>query len=89
MIFRAEEPGPTMQHDDNLRADLPNFMTHLGVRDDGERHEADQVHNLSRAGNRCWCDTISVAFRKALSKEASPRARLICALSRIAACSQS
>jgi threonine synthase len=39
-----------MQHDDNLKANLPSFVTHLECAMTGERHEADQVHNLSRAG---------------------------------------
>jgi threonine synthase len=70
MIFRAEEPGPTMQHDDNLRADLPNFMTHLECAMTGERHEADQVHNLSRAGKPLLVRYDLGGVRKALSKEA-------------------
>jgi threonine synthase len=39
-----------MPHDDNLKARLPSFVTHLECAMTGERHEADQVHNLSRAG---------------------------------------
>src|SRR3972149_1201540 len=39
-----------MQHDDNLTAKLPHFVTHLECAMTGERHEADQIHNLSRAG---------------------------------------
>ena len=40
----------TMHHDDNLTAKLPCFVTYLECAMTGERHEADQVHNLSRAG---------------------------------------
>ena len=39
-----------MQYDDNLKAKLPNFVTHLECAMTGERHEANQIHNLSRAG---------------------------------------
>ena len=39
-----------MQHDDNLTAKLPSFVTHLECAMTGERYESDQVHNLSRAG---------------------------------------
>ena len=31
-----------MQHDDNLTADLPSFVTHLECAMTGERYEADQ-----------------------------------------------
>jgi len=36
----------SMQYDDNLTAKLPSFVTHLECAFTGERHEADQVHNL-------------------------------------------
>ena len=39
-----------MRHDDNLTADLPSFVTHLECSMTGERHEADQVHNLLCVG---------------------------------------
>ena len=39
-----------MQYDDNLSGKRPSFVTHLECAMTGERHEADQVHNLSRAG---------------------------------------
>ena len=39
-----------MQYDDNLTAERPSFVTHLECAMTGERHEADQIHNLSRAG---------------------------------------
>jgi len=34
----------------NLTADRPTFVTHLECSMTGERYEADQLHNLSRAG---------------------------------------
>src|SRR5262245_42009244 len=39
-----------MRYDDNLKANLPSFVTHLECAMTGEHHGADQVHNLSRAG---------------------------------------
>ena len=39
-----------MQHDSNLTAERPTFVTHLECAMTGERYPADQVHNLSRAG---------------------------------------
>jgi threonine synthase len=39
-----------LAHDDNLTADRPSFVTHLECALTAERYEADQVHNLSRAG---------------------------------------
>ena len=35
---------------DNLTADRPTFVTHLECSLTGERYEADELHNLSRAG---------------------------------------
>ena len=58
-----------MQHDDNLTADLPSFVTHLECAMTGERHEADQVHNLSRAGKPLLVRYDLEGIRKALSKE--------------------
>jgi threonine synthase len=58
-----------MQHDDNLTTDLPSFVTHLECAMTGERHEADQVHNLSRAGKPLLVRYDLAGIRKALSKE--------------------
>ena len=58
-----------MQHDDNLTADLPSFVTHLECAMTGERHEADQVHNLSRAGKPLLVRYDLEGVRKALTKE--------------------
>jgi threonine synthase len=59
-----------MQHDDNLTAKLPSFVTHLECALTGERHAADQVHNLSRAGKPLLVRYDLAGVRKALSKEA-------------------
>ncbi len=58
-----------MRHDDNLTADLPSFVTHLECAMTGERHEADQVHNLSRAGKPLLVRYDLVGVKKALTKE--------------------
>src|SRR5690242_8163451 len=58
-----------MQHDDNLTAKLPSFVTHLECAMTGERHEADQVHNLSRAGKPLLVRYDLAGVRKAFSKE--------------------
>jgi threonine synthase len=59
-----------MPHDDNLKADFPSFVTHLECAMTGERYEADQVHNLSRAGKPLLVRYDLAGIRKALSKEA-------------------
>ena len=58
-----------MRHDDNLTADLPTFVTHLECSMTGERHEADQVHNLSRAGKPLLVRYDLAGVKKALTKE--------------------
>ena len=58
-----------MRHDSNLRARWPNFVTHLECAMTGERHEADQVHGLSRAGNPLLVRYDLAGVREALSKE--------------------
>ncbi len=57
-----------MRYDDNLTAKLPSFVTHLECAFTGERHEADQVHNLSRAGKPLLVRYDLEGVRKALSK---------------------
>jgi threonine synthase len=69
MSTRAENRGLTMQHDENLKAKLPSFVTHLECAMTGERHEADQVHNLSRAGKPLLVRYDLEGVRKSLSKE--------------------
>jgi threonine synthase len=58
-----------MRHDDNLTAKLPNFVTHLECSMTGERHEADQVHNLSRAGKPLLVRYDLAGVRNALTKD--------------------
>jgi threonine synthase len=63
------EPGLTMQHDENLNAMRASFVTHLECAMTGERHKADQVHNLSRAGKPLLVRYDLEGVRKSLSKE--------------------
>jgi len=58
-----------MRHDDNLTADRPNFVTHLECAMTGERHEADRVHNLSRAGKPLLVRYDLAGVRRALTKD--------------------
>jgi threonine synthase len=59
-----------MQHDDNLTAERPSFVTHLECAMTGERHEADQIHNLSRAGKPLLVRYDLNGVCKVFSKEA-------------------
>jgi threonine synthase len=58
-----------MQHDDNLKANIPSFVTHLECAMTGERYESDQVHNLSRAGKPLLVRYDLEGIRKTLKKE--------------------
>ena len=58
-----------MQFDDNLTAERPTFVTHLECSMTGERYEADQVHNLSKAGKPLLVRYDLDGVRKALTKE--------------------
>jgi threonine synthase len=58
-----------MKYDDNLTAKLLSFVTHLECAFTGERHDADQVHNLSRAGKPLLVRYDLAGVRKALNKD--------------------
>ena len=62
-----------MRFDDNLTAERPTFVTHLECALTGERHEADVVHNLSRAGKPLLVRYDLAGVRKALTKDALAR----------------
>ena len=62
-----------MHYDDNLTAERPTFVTHLECAYTGERHAADEVHNLSRAGKPLLVRYDLAGVAKALSKEALAR----------------
>jgi len=62
-----------MRFDDNLSGERPSFVTHLECAMTGERHEADVVHNLSRAGKPLLVRYDLAGVKKALSKETIAR----------------
>jgi len=62
-----------MRFDDNLTAERPTFVTHLECALTGERHEADLVHNLSRAGKPLLVRYDLAGVKKALTKDALVR----------------
>jgi threonine synthase len=55
--------------DENLTTERPTFVTHLECAATGERHAADEVHNLSRAGKPLLVRYDLPGVKKALSKE--------------------
>ncbi len=59
-----------MQHDQNLTAGRPTFVTHLECAATGEHYAADQVHNLSAAGKPLLVRYDLDAVGKALNKDA-------------------
>jgi threonine synthase len=61
---------PALAHDDNLTSERPTFVTHLECAATGERHPADVVHNLSRAGKPLLVRYDLAGVRKALTKDA-------------------
>ena len=62
-----------MRFDDNLTAERPTFVTHLECALTGERHDADIVHNLSRAGKPLLVRYDLAGVKKALTKDALAR----------------
>jgi threonine synthase len=62
-----------MRDDENVTAERPTFVTHLECSATGERHAADQRHNLSRAGKPLLVRYDLDALSRALSKEALAR----------------
>jgi threonine synthase len=59
-----------VKYDDNLTTERPTFVTHLECAATGERYEADQVHNLSKAGKPLLVRYDLPGVRKALTKDA-------------------
>ena len=58
-----------MRDDENLTRERPTFVTHLECSATGERHAADVLHNLSRAGRPLLVRYDLAGVRGALSKE--------------------
>src|SRR5262249_863750 len=66
----ALQGGDHLHYDDNLTAERASFVTHLECAYTGERHAADEVHNLSRAGKPLLVRYDLESVAKVLSKEA-------------------
>src|ERR1700740_1568136 len=67
----ADPPTPEhtlLRYDDNLPNERPTFVPHLECAYTGERHAADEVHNLSRAGKPLLVRYDLAGVRGALSK---------------------
>lgn len=62
--------GSAMRYDDNLTAERPHFVTHLECSGTGERHEAGEVHGLSRAGKPLLVRYDLDGVREVLTREA-------------------
>jgi threonine synthase len=58
-----------LRYDDNLTTERPTFVTHLECAMTGERHAADEAHNLSRASKPLLVRYDLAGVKKALSKE--------------------
>ncbi len=58
-----------MPYNENLTAERPTFVTHLECAATGERHAADEPHNLSRAGKPLLVRYDLAGVKKTLSKE--------------------
>ncbi len=59
-----------MRYDDNLTTERKTFVTHLECAFTGERHAADEIHNLSRAGKPLLVRYDLDGVKAALSKDA-------------------
>jgi threonine synthase len=66
-------PESRLRYDDNLTTERNTFVTHLECAATGERHAADKIHNLSRAGKPLLVRYDLDGVRKSLSKEALSR----------------
>jgi len=62
-----------LQNDENLTVERPTFVTHLECAFTGERHAADEVHGLSRAGKPLLVRYDLAGVANALSKDALAR----------------
>src|ERR1044071_2061374 len=64
----AHDAGETMNS--NLTTERPTFVTHLECSMAGDRYEADQLHNLSKAGKPLLVRYDLAGVKKALTKDA-------------------
>jgi threonine synthase len=60
-------------YNDNLTTERKTFVTHLECSFTGERHAADEIHNLSRSGKPLLVRYDLDGVKKALSKDALAR----------------
>src|SRR6187399_2373929 len=65
--------GRSAAMNENLTTERRTFVTHLECAMHGDRYEADQLHNLSKAGKPLLVRYDLAAIRKALSKDALAR----------------
>jgi threonine synthase len=70
---RPQSADGALHYDNNLTAERPTFVTHIECAATGERYEADQLHNLSRAGKPLLVRYDLAGVRKALTKDALAR----------------
>src|SRR5271169_6001371 len=63
-------PENSLHANDNLTTERPTFVTHLECAATGERHAADEIHNLSRAGKPLLVRYDLAGVKKALTKDA-------------------
>jgi threonine synthase len=59
-----------LRYDENLTTERKTFVTHLECAFTGERHAADEIHNLSRAGKPLLVRYDLAGVKNALSKAA-------------------
>ena len=73
MLTRNAKIEQHARDDENLTVERPTFVTHLECSMTGERHPADELHNLSRAGKSLLVRYDLAGVKKSLSREALAR----------------
>ena len=73
MLTRNAKIEQHARNDENLTVERPTFVTHLECSMTGERHPADELHNLSRAGKPLLVRYDLAGVKKSLSREALAR----------------
>ena len=73
MLTRNAKIEQHARDDENLTVERPTFVTHLECSMTGERHPADELHNLSRAGKPLLVRYDLAGVKKSLSREALAR----------------
>jgi len=70
LLTRNAKVEQQERDDENLTAERPTFVTHLECSMTGERHPADELHNLSRAGKPLLVRYDLAGVKKSLGREA-------------------